>query len=297
MASSVSSEELVESIVKNILLWRNPFDVFTATLDTPLDELEKRYKKLALKIHPDKCKHPQAMDAFDALKKSLKLLKEPESRAQYGRVMKTSRDRVTEQWKKDGRSRNNRFEEKEFERDVKKMTQKLIIDGERSAKRALEMRLANERREKEEEMSKIKEMKAELEAEKVWDDSRTERVNSWRDFKQMNYLPPDPEEKRKRKKAEAEAAAAASTPIPSEGGTVPPPPLQESIPPPPPPMETPPSESSIPLPPPTPAPPAPSMQKKEPKPKAIPMLGVEPAKKKRYTGGPLKPPKVKLFST
>eukprot|EP01119_Soliformovum_irregulare_P012719 TRINITY_DN3321_c0_g1_i4.p1 TRINITY_DN3321_c0_g1~~TRINITY_DN3321_c0_g1_i4.p1 ORF type:complete len:226 (+),score=68.11 TRINITY_DN3321_c0_g1_i4:255-932(+) len=225
--------------------------------------------------------------------------------------MKSSRDRVTEQWKKEGRSRNNRFEDKEFERDVKKMTQKMIMDAEKSTKRALEIRLANERTEKEEEIKKIQEMKKELEHEKEWDESRTDRVNSWRTFKQLHTLPPDPEEKKKKAALETSTSTASTTPSTTESQVESTPlPSFDSTPlVPPTPVDAPASVvTPTPLDAPTPVAPTPipssktptppkAEPKKEARPKPIPMLGAEPPKKKRYAGGPLKPPKVKLFST
>ncbi|XP_019242466.1 PREDICTED: J domain-containing protein spf31-like [Nicotiana attenuata] len=42
----------------------NPFDYLNLSFDSSIDEVKKQYRKLSLLVHPDKCKHPQAKEAF-----------------------------------------------------------------------------------------------------------------------------------------------------------------------------------------------------------------------------------------
>jgi len=49
---------------------------------------------LSILIHPDKCKHERAADAFHVLEQAYKTLMDPEKRRMYQRVMREARDRV-----------------------------------------------------------------------------------------------------------------------------------------------------------------------------------------------------------
>ncbi|XP_009758748.1 uncharacterized protein [Nicotiana sylvestris] len=42
----------------------NPFEYLNMSFDSSIDDVKKQYRKLSLLVHPDKCKHPQAKEAF-----------------------------------------------------------------------------------------------------------------------------------------------------------------------------------------------------------------------------------------
>ena len=48
------------------------YAVVGAERDASANEIKKRYWKLSLMIHPDKCDHPKAQDAFNALSQAAK---------------------------------------------------------------------------------------------------------------------------------------------------------------------------------------------------------------------------------
>lgn len=45
----------------------NPFEQLGLRFDASVDDVKKAYRKSSLMVHPDKCKHPKAQDAFEAL--------------------------------------------------------------------------------------------------------------------------------------------------------------------------------------------------------------------------------------
>ncbi|CAJ2642339.1 unnamed protein product [Trifolium pratense] len=51
----------------------NPFEHLNLSFDSSIDEVKKQYRKISLMVHPDKCKHPQAKEAFGALAKAQQL--------------------------------------------------------------------------------------------------------------------------------------------------------------------------------------------------------------------------------
>ncbi|EOA34933.1 hypothetical protein CARUB_v10020018mg [Capsella rubella] len=58
----------------------SPYDVLGVNHNMAADNMKKRYWKLSLLVHPDKCSHPQAQEAFVLLNKAFKELQDPEKR-------------------------------------------------------------------------------------------------------------------------------------------------------------------------------------------------------------------------
>lgn len=56
------------------------YDVVGVNRNMSADNIKKRYWKLSLLVHPDKCSHPQAHQAFVKLNKAFKDLQDPEKR-------------------------------------------------------------------------------------------------------------------------------------------------------------------------------------------------------------------------
>lgn len=58
----------------------SPYDVLGVNHNMSSDNIKKRYWKMSLLVHPDKCSHPQAHQAFIKLNKAFKELQDPEKR-------------------------------------------------------------------------------------------------------------------------------------------------------------------------------------------------------------------------
>ncbi|KAK9093673.1 hypothetical protein Scep_025142 [Stephania cephalantha] len=56
----------------------NSYDVLGVNWKMSSDNIKKRYWKLSLMVHPDKCSHPQAHQAFVALNKAFKDIEDPD---------------------------------------------------------------------------------------------------------------------------------------------------------------------------------------------------------------------------
>lgn len=72
----------------------NPYDALEIPSEANDIEIKKRYKELSLMVHPDKCKHERASDAFNVVEKAYKDLIDPERRRIYQRIMREARERV-----------------------------------------------------------------------------------------------------------------------------------------------------------------------------------------------------------
>ncbi|XP_010920096.1 uncharacterized protein [Elaeis guineensis] len=57
-----------------------PYDVLGVNWKTSFENIKKRYWKLSLMVHPDKCSHPQAHQAFVILNQAFKDLQDPDKR-------------------------------------------------------------------------------------------------------------------------------------------------------------------------------------------------------------------------
>ncbi|KAF9611732.1 hypothetical protein IFM89_034915 [Coptis chinensis] len=58
----------------------SPYDLLGVNRNMSADNIKKRYWKLSLMVHPDKCSHPQAHQAFVKLNEGFKELQDPDKR-------------------------------------------------------------------------------------------------------------------------------------------------------------------------------------------------------------------------
>jgi curved DNA-binding protein CbpA len=56
---------------------RDPYTLLRVKPDSSASEIKKRYWKVSLLVHPDKCAHPQAQQAFTVLNKAFKEVEDP----------------------------------------------------------------------------------------------------------------------------------------------------------------------------------------------------------------------------
>ncbi|NXX48677.1 DJC14 protein, partial [Tricholaema leucomelas] len=63
----------------------NPFEVLGLELAASDAELRRAYRRLAVLVHPDKCQHPRAEEAFKVLRAAWDRVSSPERRREYER--------------------------------------------------------------------------------------------------------------------------------------------------------------------------------------------------------------------
>lgn len=61
----------------------NPYDILELGQEANDAEIKKKYRVLSILIHPDKCKHEKAADAFHVLEQAYKTLMDAEKRRMY----------------------------------------------------------------------------------------------------------------------------------------------------------------------------------------------------------------------
>ena len=61
----------------------NPFDILEIGHEASEAEIKKKYRMLSILVHPDKCKHERAADAFHTLEQAYKTLMDADKRRMY----------------------------------------------------------------------------------------------------------------------------------------------------------------------------------------------------------------------
>ncbi|XP_019160234.1 PREDICTED: GPALPP motifs-containing protein 1-like [Ipomoea nil] len=81
-AESTNEAERFEEITRimGVEEDNNGYDVLGVNRNMASENMKKRYWKLSLMVHPDKCSHPQAHQAFVKLNKAFKDLQDPDKR-------------------------------------------------------------------------------------------------------------------------------------------------------------------------------------------------------------------------
>uniref|UniRef100_A0A7N0U8H1 J domain-containing protein n=1 Tax=Kalanchoe fedtschenkoi TaxID=63787 RepID=A0A7N0U8H1_KALFE len=175
----------------------NAFEYLNLPFDASVDDVRRQYRKLSLLVHPDKCKHPQAKDAFGALAKAQQLLLDSQEReyiiSQVNAAKEELRAKRKKQLKKDTASKlkslvdDGKYEQQyeqseEFQQQLKLKVRELLTDQE-WRRRKMQMRISEEEGRLKKDEEETKEMwKRKREHEEQWEGTRENRVSSWRDF-------------------------------------------------------------------------------------------------------------------
>ncbi|XP_024449799.1 uncharacterized protein LOC7467944 isoform X1 [Populus trichocarpa] len=194
----------------------NPFEYLNLPFEASPEDIKKQYRKLSLLVHPDKCKHPQAKEAFGALAKAQQLLLEEQERdyvlTQVNAAKEELRAKRKKQLRKDTASKikslvdegkyDQQYEQsEEFQRELKLKVREILTDQE-WRRRKMQMRISEEEGRLKKDEEEQKEMwKRKREHEEQWEGTREKRVcstlffpnlisfgeplklvSSWRDF-------------------------------------------------------------------------------------------------------------------
>ncbi|KAJ3044920.1 hypothetical protein HDV00_000202 [Rhizophlyctis rosea] len=200
---------------------RNPLELLElppsswTTLYIDLSSVKKNYRRRSLLLHPDKCKHPRAQEAFDVLKKAEAEITDDEKRPNLLALLRDARDAV---FKRRGirippppppkhleKAAGEGGEAKQEGPDPSIPTDPKLADEVRLEARRImrdvelrdKIRLKNDvERKMTEAEEKVNERKRKMEHDKLWEETREERVGNWRQFVQKG----GPAKKKKVKK-------------------------------------------------------------------------------------------------
>ncbi|XP_050701543.1 dnaJ homolog subfamily C member 8-like [Eriocheir sinensis] len=170
----------------------NPFEVLQVDPQTPIEDIKKKFRRMSILVHPDKnpddCE--RAQKAFDEVTKAWRCLENESTRQKCLDIVEEAEAVVAKrteerkkQLKKEGKDpRVDEDDPEKLKRAVYVQTMKLFADMERK-RRQQEVRDQEERkRKRDQEIAEEEQKKAEKEWQKNFEDSRVDRVNSWKDF-------------------------------------------------------------------------------------------------------------------
>ncbi|TPX65180.1 hypothetical protein SpCBS45565_g05333 [Spizellomyces sp. 'palustris'] len=190
-ANTFNQDQEVDRILKLHTQTRNPLEILDhppsvfITLQVDERAVKVSYRKRSLLLHPDKCKHPRAQETFEILKKAESELMDEEKRKTLIGFVTDARDGIfqkrgikgpvvvtEERWK-------TMMNDKELIAAIRMETRRMFAEDESRIK----MRMKNEfdRRAAEAEQ-KLQERKQKQEHDKLWEETREERVGNWRQF-------------------------------------------------------------------------------------------------------------------
>ena len=187
----------------------NPFEVLQVEPETPLEEIKKKYRRMSILVHPDKNQDDveRAQQAFDILNSSWKVLENEDTRAKCLDVIEEARVRTDQmladkrkKLKKEGK--DGKIEEDDpakYKHAVYVRTMKLFADMERKRRELATRDMEERKRKREMEIEEEEKANTEKEWQKNFEESRQNRVESWKAFqtgkkakkaKGMGFKPP-----------------------------------------------------------------------------------------------------------
>ncbi|KAF8071837.1 hypothetical protein FPV67DRAFT_1412529 [Lyophyllum atratum] len=183
-ASAFNREVEVERILKAFKF--NPYDILDIEETSTQEEIKRRYRQLSLFIHPDKTPHARAPEAFDILKKAESELSDKEKREDLDAVINQARSLVLKALNLPTSTPDTDPQlkgiEPPFKVRVRLQSKELLIDEEVRRRKAIKMNLANEGLEARKKDEEVAAKKRKVQEDKQWEDTREQRVDSWRSF-------------------------------------------------------------------------------------------------------------------
>ncbi|KAM3080802.1 DnaJ subfamily C member 8 [Clarireedia jacksonii] len=157
----------------------------------PESDIKKCYRVKSLLIHPDKTKNPSAPDAFDRLKKAQMELMDEKHRERLDEAIADARMLLIREKKLTVDSEEVKSEE--FRKEWREKTKYVLIDNEQRRRRQMKAQMQEEGREQKRVEEEQEARKRKRESEVKWEETREERIGSWREFQK------GPPQKKKKK--------------------------------------------------------------------------------------------------
>ena len=158
----------------------------------PESDIKKCYRTKSLLIHPDKTTNPLAPDAFDRLKKAQTELMDEKHRERLDEAIADARMLVM-------REKKLTIDDEEvksaaFAKEWRDKTKFVLIENEHRRRKQVKAQMQEEGREQKKVDEEVDARKRKREHEKDWEETREQRIGSWRDFQKGG-------DKKKKKKA------------------------------------------------------------------------------------------------
>ncbi len=146
----------------------------------PDSDIKVAYRKKSLLIHPDKTTNPAAPDAFDRLNKAQTTLLDEKARTHLDECIADARGLLIRKYKYNLDSPELKTDG--FKKECRQKTVEVLVEAEARRRKQMKAKMQEEGREKRKEDDEIDQRKRKRDHEKKWEDSREERIGSWRDW-------------------------------------------------------------------------------------------------------------------
>jgi DnaJ family protein C protein 8 len=178
----------------------NPYEMLGLRFTATDDDVKRAYRKVSLAVHPDKCSHPRAKDAFEIIGHAQKELLNEDKRKSLDFLLGVAKEEVQKEWRKaakhdaaarlaavldeSGKSGVEAGWEQtaEFHEAWKIKARDVLAKSEWRRRKMTKRVKEEEERAKEEHQQEKEENKKKREADKDWESGRDERIGSWRNF-------------------------------------------------------------------------------------------------------------------
>lgn len=174
----------------------NPFEVLQLEPETTVEGVKKQYRRLSILVHPDKNMddRDRAQQAFDIVNKAYKILEDDAQRAKALEIVEEAKGRTDQmieekrkKLKKAGKgSKVDEDDPAKYKHAIYVLTMKLFADLERKRRQAEERNMEDRKRKREEEIEEEEKKKTDKEWQKNYEESRENRINSWKTFQTNN---------------------------------------------------------------------------------------------------------------
>lgn len=164
----------------------------------PESDIKITYRKKSLLIHPDKTSNPRAPDAFDRLKKAQAELSDEKARTRLDEAIADARALLMRErkWNVD----NPELRTAAFAKDWREKTKEVLIDNELRRRKQMKAQLAEEGRTQRKEDEELEERKRKRDHDQAWEQTREQRIGSWRNFQKGVAASADSKKKKKKMK-------------------------------------------------------------------------------------------------
>ncbi|KAF2152202.1 DnaJ domain-containing protein [Myriangium duriaei CBS 260.36] len=177
----------------------NGYAVLDLQPGVPDTDIKKTYRTKSLLIHPDKTSNPKAPDAFDRLAKAQQQLMDEKARSQLDESIADARMLLMRERKLTVDSEEVKDPDDEFIKAWRAKTVTVMMDDEKRRQRQMKAQMQEEGRQRRKEDEEMADRKRKREHEQKWENSRDERIGSWRDFQKGGAKSGAPKKKAKMK--------------------------------------------------------------------------------------------------
>ena len=174
-------------------LFSSAYDILLLSHDADEKAIKNQYRRLSALIHPDKCRHPKAHEAFLIVKKAYDDLLDPNYQDKYKELLPIARKRVYDRRKAENPDRMKRGEDPleleglDFDQAVLEECEAMLRVEAEDLEYAERVRKSNEERLEQSRLQRIAERNAEKKRKRQWDRTREQRVAGWRTFQDNGH--------------------------------------------------------------------------------------------------------------